>query len=216
MKMKIGFLGVLLLSLANFCCGQENVEDFDFGHVQNDKYVNSFFHFEMTLPLDWIVQTKDQMDYLAETGKELVAGDDAVMKAALKGSEVNTANLMAVYQYETGSPVEYNPSIMLVAENIARAPGIKTGGDYLFQSRRLLAQSQFKYDHLDEEFEKEIVNGTEFYKMNAEVKYLGLDIKQIYYSTVLKRFSFNVIVSFINDEQRTNLLNSISSMSFGD
>jgi hypothetical protein len=46
------------------------------------------------------------------------------------------------------------------------------------------------------------------------LNYMGLEIKQIYYSTVLKGFSFNVIVSYISDEQKEILLKSINSMSF--
>src|SRR5690606_33651546 len=89
------------------------------------------------------------------------------------------------------------------------------GSDYLFQARKLLNQSQFQYDHLDTAFEKETISGTDFYKMNAVLKYSGLDIKQIYFSTVLKRFSLNFIISFTTDEQKEVLLNSIHSMIFG-
>jgi hypothetical protein len=113
------------------------------------------FECEITLPKDWIIQTKEQLENLAKTGKALIAGDDANMNAVVKASEVNVANLLAVYQFERGSAVEYNPSIMLVAENVKNFPGIKNGSDYLFQARKMLGQSQIKYDHLDEQFGKE-------------------------------------------------------------
>jgi hypothetical protein len=215
--MKINLLGFLLLTITAIGCKTQNkTNDFDYGHVENSKYVNSYFDFEITVPTGWIVQTKEQMDNLAKTGAELVAGDDSKLKAFVKVSEINTANLLAVYQYERGSAVEYNPSFMLVAENIINAPGIKTGSDYLFQSRKLLEQSQFKYDYIDKEFAKEIINGTEFYKMKAEINYMGLNINQIYYSTIVDRFSFNVIISFINDQQKLDLLKPINSMKFGN
>ena len=50
--------------------------------------------------------------------------------------------------------------------------------------------------------------------MDAHLNYMGLEIKQIYYSTVLKGFSFIVIISYISDEQKETLLNSINSMTF--
>lgn len=215
--MKTSFLGFFLLTITAIGCKTQGKPiDFDYGHVENSKYVNSYFDFEITIPTDWIVQTKEQMDNMAKTGAELVVGDDSKLKAVVKASEINSANLLAVYQYERGSAVEYNPSFVLVAENIINAPGIKIGSDYLFQSRRLLEQSQFKYDYIDKEFTKEIINGTEFYKMNAEINYMGLNIKQIYYSTIVDRFSFNVIISFINDQQKLDLLKSINSMKFGN
>jgi hypothetical protein len=133
--MKTNLLRFLLLTITAIGCKtQDKPIDFDYGHIENSKYINSYFDFEITIPTDWIVQSKEQMDNLSKTGAELVAGDDSKLKAVVKASEINTANLLAVYQYERGSAVEYNPSFMLVAENIINAPGIKTGSDYLFQT----------------------------------------------------------------------------------
>lgn len=215
MTKKIHLLGIFFLILIpNVCNSQDKPKDFDYGRVENNKYVNSFFDFEISLHTDWIVKTKEQMESLTKAGKDLVAGDDSKMKAVIKASEINTANLLSVSQFERGSAVEYNPSMVLIAENTKNFPGIKIGSDYLFQTRRLLDQSQLKYDYIDKEFTKEVINGTDFYKMNAEIKYMGLNIKQVYYSTILKGFSFNVIISYINDQQKQDLLKSINSMKF--
>jgi hypothetical protein len=203
-----------LLLITNGCSNQDKPKDFDYGHVENNKYVNSFFNFEISIHPDWIVQTNEQMESMTKVGKELVAGDDSKMKALLKASEINTANLLSVFQFERGSAVEYNPSIVLIAENTKNFPGIKNGKDYLFQARKLLDQSQLKYDSIDKEFTKEVINGTDFYKMNANITYGGLNIRQIYYSTVSKEFSFNVIISFTNDRQKEDLLELVNSMKF--
>jgi hypothetical protein len=136
------------------------------------------------------------------------------MRATLKASEVNTANLLSVSQYERGSAVEYNPSIVLIAENIKNSPGIKNGKDYLFHARKLLEQSQLQYNYLDKEFEKEVVNGMDFYQLNAEINYGDLTIKQVYYSTILKGFSFNVIISFTTEEQKSDLLKCFNTIKF--
>ena len=206
----------LLLIIIASCNNQGKPKDFDYGRVENNQYINSFFDVKMTVPAGWIIQTKEQMDNLSKVGKELVTGDNSKMKAALKASEINTANLLSVFQYEVGSAVDYNPSLMLIAENIKHAPGIKTGKDYLFQTRKLLEQSQLKYDRLDTESTKEVINGMEFYKMNAEINYMGLTIKQIYYTTILNGFSFNVILSFINDQQKSELAEALNSMKFNN
>ena len=215
--MKISSLLTILLILNGVSCKtQDNPMDFDYGRVESNKYVNSYFGFEIKLPIDWIIQSKEQLANTFETGKKLVAGDDSNMKAVIKASEVNTANLLAVNQYPKGAAVEYNPSIVIIAENVKNAPGIIKGSDYLFHARRLMMQSQFKYDYLDEQFEKEIISGIDFYKMNAGIKYLGLDIKQVYYTTVLKGFSLSIIISFNNDKQKEELLNSIKSIKIGN
>lgn len=214
--MKTKLLSIFLLTITVVGCNNQGKPvDFDYGHVENNKYVNSYFDFEMTIPTNWIIQTKDEMDHLAKTGTELFTGDNSKLKAVVKATEINTANLLVAFQYERGASVEYNPSLMLIAENIMNAPGIKTGSDYLFQSRKLLEQSQFKCDYIDKEFAKEMINGTEFYKMNTEINYMGLKIKQLYYSTIVDRFSFSVIISYIDDQQKLDLLKSINSMKFG-
>jgi len=215
MTRKIHLLGIsFLILITNGCNSQDKPKDFDYGRVENNKYVNSFFDFEISLHTDWIVQTKEQMESMSKAGKDLIAGDDSQMKAVIKASEINTANLLSVSQFERGSAVEFNPSMVLIAENTKTFPGIKTGSDYLFQARRLLEQSQIKYDSMDKEFTKEVINGTDFYKMNTAIKYMGVNIKQVYYSTILKGFSFNVIISYINDQQEQDLLKLINSMKF--
>ena len=161
-------------------------DNFDYGRVENGIYLNDYFNFQIILPANWIVQSKEQTEHIVDTGKKLMAGDDDNMKAMLAASEINSANLLAAFQYEVGTSVEYNPNIMLVAENIRNAPGVKNGSDYLFQARRIIENSQFKYDYLSTEFEKETIGGAEFYKMYARLNYMGLEIKQIYYSTILR------------------------------
>jgi hypothetical protein len=215
MKAKVTLIGFLILTIIITNCNQKGKpKNFDYGHAENNKYLNSFFGLELTFPDNWIVQTKEQTENLSKMGKEVIAGDDKNLKAALSASEVNSANLLAVFQYEVGSAVEYNPSFMLVAENISNAPGIKTGSDYLFQARKLLKQSQVQYSYIDDEFKKEIINNQEFYTMNCSIDYMGYKINQVYYSTIREGFCLSTIISFINDEQKNNLERIINSMNF--
>jgi hypothetical protein len=211
--MRIHYLLIVVLALKSInCISQDTLVEFDYGRVENNKYVNSYFGLEMTLPENWIVQSKEQLANIVKTGQNMMAGDDENLKVIIKASEVNTANLLAVSQFPKGAAVEYNPSIMIVAENVKNAPGIITGSDYLFHARRLIMQSQFKYDFVDEQFEKEIISGIDFYLMNTGVKYLGLDIKQVYYAAIIKGFSFNIIITFNNDNQKDEILKSIKSL----
>ena len=215
MKISIKTLGsIFIIIMLSSCNGNGQPDKFDYGHVENGIYQNDYFDFKIKLPVDWVVQSKEQIENISNTGKKLLAGDDENMQAVIKASEINTANLLAVFQYELGSAVEYNPSIMIVAESVKNAPGIKNGSDYLFQAKRMIQQGQIKYDYLSEKFEKEKINESDFYKMDARLNYMGLEIKQTYYSTVLKGFSFIVMVSYISDEQKGILLESINSMIF--
>ncbi|MBS4057586.1 MAG: hypothetical protein KGZ82_09755 [Bacteroidales bacterium] len=203
---------VLLLSLVS--CSQKPAA-FDYGKVENGVYLNSYFDFSMQLPEGWAVQSRDQMENIANTGKKMLSGNDTNLEAVLSAAEVNVANLLAVFEKEMGSPVEYNPNIMIVAENLQHAPGIKSGFDYLYQSRKLLMQGQFQYDYLSENFELVEFDGVEFYRMDARVNFTDLEIKQHYYATVRNGFSFNVIISYVSDAQKTVLFESLGSMRFG-
>ncbi len=215
MKTKLKLIGLFILIFSLTSCNQNGKpKNFDYGHIEDNKYLNSFFGLELTIPDSWIVQTKEQTENLSKVGRDLVAGDDKNLKAVIDASEINSANLLAVFQYEVGAAVDYNPNFMLVAENLKNAPGIKTGNDYLFQARKLLNQSQLQYSYIDDVFEKELINNQEFYTMNCTIDYMGLNIKQIYYSTVIDRFCLSVLISYATDDQKRNLEKMISSMIF--
>lgn len=207
-------LGMLILSCNDNNNDKKQSDNFDYGYVENDIYTNEFFGATVNLPEAWIVQSKEQVENISNTGKNLIAGDNDNLKAAIKASEINSVNLLAAFENELGAAVDYNPSIMIIAENIKNLPGIKNGSDYLFQARRLIQQGQVKYDYLSENFEREIINETEFYKMKAEINYMGIEINQIYYSSIIKGFSFNVIISYVSDEQKEVLLKSLNSLKF--
>lgn len=215
MKAKVNLIGFLILTLIMASCNtNEKAKNFDYGHTENNKYLNSFFGLEIILPDNWIVQTKEQTENLSKMGKEIVAGDNKNLKAVINASEVNSANLLAVFQYEVGSPVDYNPSFVLVTENLKNSPGTKTGSDYLFQVRKLLKQSQVQYSYIDDEFKKEIINNQEFYTMNCSIDYMGYTINQVYYSMIKDGFCLSAIISFINNEQKNNLQKIVNSMNF--
>ncbi len=206
------FLFIAMCNVYSF--GQIQTKDFDYGHIENNKYINRFFNFEISLPPDWVIQNKEEMERLAETGKALVAGDDQKMKAILQASTVNTANLLMAFQYEQGAPVEYNPGLLIVVENIKHLPGIKSGKDYLFQARKLMAQSQMPYDHIDKESLREEISDADFYTMNVDINTLGVKIMQKYYVTNVNGFSLIIIASFIDKKQQKILTKSIKSLRF--
>ncbi|MCX6237351.1 MAG: hypothetical protein NTY07_07300 [Bacteroidia bacterium] len=194
------------------CSNSDKPIDFDYGKIENNKYINNYFGCEISIPKEWVIQTKEQMDKLSKKGSDLLAGDNSNTKALLKASEVKTANLLGVFKYERGAAVDFNPNFMIIAENISDYPGIKSGRDYLFQTRKLLDQSQFKYDFLDSVFKKEKINNIEFYSMNAFVKNMNTEIKQIYFSTIIKGFSFDIILTYNNELQKQELISVIKTL----
>lgn len=215
MKRKLNLLGVaMLLLLMSACGGNKMPKSFDYGNVKNNVYSNIYFGFTIDVPEQWVVQSKEQNEQLMEMGKEMISGDDKSMKAALKASEVNVANLLTVFKYELGFPVDYNPSYMLIAENVMKASGLKTGSDYFFNARKIMEQSQTPYTHIDEEYKVQNLGGQDFYTMNTEIEYMGMSIYQTYYSQVTDGFALNLIISYSTDDERAELEKVIGSMSF--
>ena len=188
--------------------------EFDYGHLEHNKYVNDFFKFEIQIPEGWAIQNKEQMKNLAKMGQKMVSGDDENMAAAVKASQINSANLLVAYQHELGSMVETNPNIMVVAENVKNFPGIKTGQEYLFQAKKMLERSQVKYTFQEISESPVSYDGKDFYEMAATLEVGGQSVTQKFYSTILNGFSFNIITTYFNEDEAENLQEILKTMRF--
>ncbi|MEM6805691.1 MAG: hypothetical protein AAF696_30110 [Bacteroidota bacterium] len=197
----------LLIAFACLSCfGQSpsELENFDYGKTDKGVYTNTFFGMKLSFNPEWFVSSQDQLKQIEEVGTEMAAGEDESLSAVIKASQVNTAQLLGISKYEWGAAVEFNPSLMLVAENTKLSPGIKTGKDYLFHAKRLLKVSQIEYYFEKEVYEKQIGNSL-FYVLEAKFDYLGMTIIQEYISTVSKGFSLSFIVSYVSEKDRKEL-----------
>jgi hypothetical protein len=207
-------LSIVTIILCIGCQQPETKKPFDLGKVENGIYVNSFFDFEMAIPENWIIQTQEEMDYIQDLGQEMVAGDNEKLKNAIKAAEETTANLLVVFQYKIDSLVDYNPSLMIVSENVKKALVIRNGETYLKQARKILEKSGFQYDYIDNTFEKQTIGKKVFYLMNASVNVSGYTINQVYYSTVINGYALSIIISYASEEQKQVLLASVNSSVF--
>ena len=215
MKTNIQFLAIILLSaFAISCTNEGKPAGFDYGKVENNKYVNSFFDFEMNIPEGWSVQSREQTENLTKIGRDMVAGGNSKINEVLDASEVNSANLLAAFKYDLKTAVQYNPNLMLVAENLQAAPQIKTGADYLANTRNFLKQSQMPHEHIDGMSRQTIINGKDFHSMNVIVNYMGIKIHQTYFATIHKGFCVVATISFTNDGEKKELLDALKTMTF--
>ncbi|CAL2074790.1 hypothetical protein [Tenacibaculum sp. 190524A02b] len=196
---------IITVTLLYNCKSEKKPQKFDYGKVTGNMYTNSFFDFEVKIPEGWAVQSQEQTQKLAEKGAELAAGDDEYLKSAVKSAEVDSANLLVVYEYELGTEVTYNPNFMLLAENLKNTPEVKNPGEYLLHAKKLLQRSAIEYHFEEDEFEKEIISGETFYTMRCSIKYLGTEIKQKYYCVFKKGFCLSIIVSYLDAYQKRKL-----------
>lgn len=192
---------------------------FDYGTIKGNTYINDFFGIELEYPKEWFVQSKATLDHLSKVGSELVAGDNNNLEKMIKASEINSANLLMVSQHELGATVASNPNIIIVVENTKNLPGIKTGKEYLFHAVKLLKASQLNFKYFNEDFDKKVINGNDFYTLSY-----GIDasasinssedavVNQFYYTTVKKGFSISIILTYNTEPERKILLSMLDGL----
>lgn len=184
---------------------------FDYGRVEGNIYKNDFFNVTITFDSAWVVQNKALMKQLRKAGRAQIAGDDQRLKRMLKAAEVNTANLFSIFKHEVGAPIKFNPSFIVMAENIKNFPGIKSGKDYLFHVKNLLKRSQLKYA-FDKEAHLRKIGSKDFWVLEASAEYLGMTITQEYFTRLYKGFTFSIIISYVSQEDKLALYEMLNEM----
>jgi len=125
--MKKIILSLCVVLLMSSCKEEAKIpENFDYGNTENGIYKNEFFNFEMPYNEEWSVQTREQMAKISQSGQDIMAGDNQKLKNTLKASQVNVADLFALFKFPVGSVPDNNPSIIINAENLKSFPAVKT------------------------------------------------------------------------------------------
>ncbi|MFN3404371.1 MAG: hypothetical protein ACK40G_09785 [Cytophagaceae bacterium] len=153
--MKYKLILLFNLILGSLAIAQDN--PFTSGKIEDNTYINDYFKFKLNVPDGWAVQNKEQMDYILEKGKKVMRNKSEEIKDIINASEGNYNCLLSVFQYEQGYATEFNPSFVVMAENVSLAPGIKSGYDYLFHVIKILNQINLKHDKIDKEAKKKLL-----------------------------------------------------------
>ncbi|MFL9844917.1 hypothetical protein [Flavobacterium rhizosphaerae] len=215
-KISLIVIAVVLMSACCTGCKKENAintEKFDYGSIKDSTiYVNKFFDFSIEIPKGWDIQTADETAVLMESGKEIVSGENKKLKESIEKSEINTANLLTAFEYDPATNTQtYNPSIMILAENVQNFNHIKSGSDYLNDAKKILSQSNISLK-ISPTYRHETIAGFDFDIMDAHNNYKGINISQQYYATVKNGFAFCMVLSCNNQKQKQKLMNAISTI----
>ncbi len=223
MKKTFTLIGLLFFAFAVAGCNKNEkpeelakVDGFDYGRIENGKYINNYFGFELPIPSGWTAKDENGMKPLADKGKEVVADGNERIEKMIDASKVTSATMLGLFQYEVGAKVDFNPNAVVVAENLKGHSEINTGNDYLAQARKTLIQTQLQYDTLSEVFTKTTIGGHDFYSMDAILKIQGIPVHQVYYATIMKGFALGFILSYSTPEQKTMLENVLKSIKFAN
>jgi hypothetical protein len=204
---------IIVLSTLLIGCNKKASDEIDFGTINNSVYTNNYFGMTVAIPSDWNVQDQAAQQQLMKVGGKLLSGEDKNLQAVLKASELQVVNLFAVFKYERGSPVTFNPSILSMAENVRQFPGIKIGKDYLFHTRKALESGQIQMSFPKDIYTQQL-GGVGFDVMETETSVRGMVIKQKYYAAIMKGYALGFVVSFTTDEEQTSLQKILDTVTF--
>lgn len=206
-----------LLAMILISCNDSNKipENFDYGKVENGVYKNNFFDFDLPIPADWHVESKEQMAQIGEEGRKIVAEHNKELAEKIKADEISSATLLSVFKYRDDTVTgQFNPSFGMIAENLGKVSGVRNGKDYLEKVKALMEKSGIPY-HFAPDFTTEKLGNKDFTLMELTAKYKGdVDVNQLYYCCVEKKFAISLIASFGNDEQKKELLRILSNIHF--
>jgi hypothetical protein len=205
----IQFFFVLLTG----CTTENKKPDLKEYTMAGDVYHNHFFNFKLTIPVNYIKLDEDQVDRMNLNTVEILEGSDfSIDQVGMGNNQFNT--ILAVFKYELGAGVDFNPSFQLITQNVKDFPGIKNGGDYLFHVSKLYDQTFFGLESIDDRAIKVNINGLEFHNLNATFDFAGQIIYQNSYAVKKGDYIMNGILTFTDDVQKNELEEMVKSIEF--
>jgi hypothetical protein len=204
----------LVLATLHCCYAQIDTANFDYGRINNNIYSNTYFNFNITIPTGWVLLSKNEYKDLQNKSIELFNEQDSSFTKTMRASLVNSANLFTAFKYQPGTNTEFNPSISMVVENISKSPAIQTGDEYLQIVRTYMRKYTTQYSFENDEIKKCHVGSKTFYKLEVLITVGGQIAYQHYYSTVINGFSVNILLCYIFDSQKKELLKALNTAHF--
>ena len=176
---------------------------------------SGYFDMAMTKPAEWTLAEEKVAYELMGVGMDFVAGDDETLKKEMSIAEKKNVVMFVISENPMGAAVEFNPSLMGLAENLSMSPGIVTGEDYFFHSKKLAARANVPIAYADT-YTKRNIGGVEFSVMAAKVTAPGAEnVQQSYFAARHNDHMIIIIQSYATDAQRQALDEILNSMSLG-
>ncbi len=167
--------------------------------ADNNTLRSQKFGITINKPEGWHALGFEELNTLVDVGGDISTAGNDELNAVVEASMKNTYSLFAVSQYETGAPVEENPSVFAMAENISHAPGIKRGKDYFFHAKKLMGQANPNYV-FEEGYQTRMIDGVTFDQMDLTIEMVGASAKQSYYAAKHGDFIISIIQTYMTDE----------------
>jgi hypothetical protein len=191
----------LTISIILLLCSYANAQsEVDRGVVKDGVYINSGFGFTFNYPKDWVVHGEATNERIRELGKEKITESGGASKPSVEVAMNHTYQLLTVFRHAIGTPgITINPGILVVAENIAHAPGITNGKDYLLNVRAIMTKAGYQF-LLKEPVEYRVA-GTQFFRDNSAVEINGVPVVQAHFVTVKNGYA--LVFAFLGGDEKS-------------
>ncbi|MEN3329506.1 MAG: hypothetical protein V7638_4313 [Acidobacteriota bacterium] len=169
------------------------------GSANDGVYTNPFFNFTFKYPKDWVVHGEATNERIRELGEERIA-QSGTSKESVAVALKNTYQLLTVFRHAVGTPgITFNPAILVMAEKVSHAPGIKNGSDYLLNVRALLTKAGHQVllkDPKEYQF-----GGSQFFRDNYGVVANGVHLVQTHFVTI--RSGYALVFIFMAEDEKS-------------
>ena len=201
--LKVSIYSLIILVLLSCKTDKDALpDDFNYGEINDNVYTNKYFDVNVPLSPEWYIVPEDELEARNKKGVE---GENFKLKETIQASEVRSAHLLHLYEYKVGTNVPFNPSLMIIAENLEEYPGITSPVAYLENTSNLLMQSGLNQNIVRIGDTRE-VNGKIFTVMVVDTKLnSGVIGRQEYLTRLDKGFAVNFIISYGDDAQKAAL-----------
>ncbi|MES2820188.1 MAG: hypothetical protein V4812_14515 [Pseudomonadota bacterium] len=177
-------------------------------------YTNARFGLSVSKPEGWYAMDIKESMAQMQKGGAMMAGSDENMQAMMDASMKSTLPLFNFFEAPPGAAVKTNANIGAAAENVEALPGIKTGCDYLYQMKQLMAQSPLKID-FSQECQSIRINGNPFGMHSATMSVGNNEVKQRYYACIKDRHALVLVHSYTEDKGDETLNQVMETLKLG-
>lgn len=186
----------------------------DAGVIEDGLYRNQYFDFSLKLPEGWHVQSEIIYKKVLKKGSRVMAGDDKALKASIDDRIKNFVMLFTLSEYLLGAPVEFNPTIIALIDNVSEWPGIKKPEDYLFHVKRTTSMGQLNYEFSGES-ETVNISGQDFGMMPVILHLGKIQVKQKMYALLKDGYVLLITTAYVNEQQGAVMDELVRSIQFG-
>lgn len=211
------FLFLLTTTFLILSCGSETGKktvNFDYGKVKQGVYSNNYFNFSIPYDTTWNVQEQDAMSKLVREKSDVMFDEEQLSPEQLEASMINTAYLFTLFKHEVGAAVDFNPSLIVLAENLKNYAKITTAKEYIQNSKELLLNSKIDYSFGNDSIDVVKIGSKNFHRLKAYINTPDINISQHYFCHVTKGFSLAFIISFSSPEGQKELENILGDVKF--